>query len=95
MVHVPRERGREAGDRKQARSERSISAAANGRSSRSPRKHSRHPIDWAAYKRGRDTDDPGPEKHRDAPMDDRERAPRQDAKRGRRDRSYSTSEERD
>ena len=30
----------------------SSAAAANGRSSRSPHKGSRRPIDWAAYKRG-------------------------------------------
>ena len=81
---------------KQARPERSSSAAANGRSSRSPHKHSRRPIDWAAYKRGRDADedDPVPERHRDAPMDEpeRDRAARQEAKRGREDASTSSSE---
>lgn len=91
-----RERERNNGERpKQARPERSSSAAANGRSSRSPNKHSRRSIDWAAYKRGRDADDPAPTQLRDALLDDRDTALAQDSKRGRRDRSYSSSEDRD
>ena len=95
-VLVHRERDRVEGERsKQARPERSSSAAANGRSSRSPSKHSRRNIDWGAYKRGREADDPVPGKHREMPLDDRELAPMQEAKRGRRDRSYSSSDDRE
>ena len=89
-----RERERDDGERPRARPERSSSAAANGRSSRSPNKHNRRSIDWAAYKRNRDADDPAPLKPRDLPLDDRELAAMHDAKRGRRENSYSSSEDR-
>ncbi len=91
---IYRERERDDGERpKQARPERSSSAAANGRSSRSPNKHSR--LDWAAYKRDRDAIDPAPKRLKDALLNDRDTALTQEAKRGRRNRSYSTSEDRD
>ena len=69
---VCRDRDYEEERAKQARAERSSSAAAaNGRASRSPHKQSKRPIDWAAYKRGRDADIELPDRRRESPIDER------------------------
>ena len=85
-----RERDVEGNGAKAERPDRASSAAAaNGRSSRSPHKGSRRPIDWAAYKRGRDADDLLPPER---PPREAERSGRSDGKRSRRERSSSPSD---
>ena len=93
---VCRDREYEEERLKQARAERSSSVtAANGRSSRSPQKQSKRPIDWAAYKRSRDADITLPDRMRDSPIDERGpfRVPavRLEAKRSRREGSPPSS----
>ena len=85
-----RERDVEGNGVKAARPDRASSAAtANGRSSRSPHKGSRRPIDWAAYKRGRDADDLLPPER---PPRETERSGRPDGKRSRREGSSSPTD---
>ena len=93
---VCRDRDYEEERAKQARAERSSSAAAaNGRASRSPHKQSKRPIDWAAYKRGRDADVELPDRRRESPMDERgpARVPaaRPEPKRSREEGTFSSS----